>query len=108
MIARHWRGWTKTQDAEAYEKLLKTKVLPALQKIAGYAGGYVLRNDGRDESEFVVINFFASIDAVRKFAGENYTVAVFEPEAKQLLCRAEPVAVHYEVRMTTRVFGRVR
>jgi len=46
MIARHWRGWTKLENAEAYESLLKIKVLPQLSEIPGYGGGYVLRSDG--------------------------------------------------------------
>jgi len=36
MIARHWRGWTKLENAEAYESLLKTKVLLQLSEIPGY------------------------------------------------------------------------
>lgn len=99
MIARHWRGWTKRENADAYERLLESSVLPGLRGIDGYRGGYVLRNDGERESEFVVINFFESLDAVKKFAGPQYTVAVFEPEAKAMLARFEPVATHYEVRM---------
>ena len=99
MIARHWRGWTKLENSEAYESLLKTKVLPQLSEIAGYSGGYVLRSDGAEESEFVVINLFDSLEAVREFAGPNYSVAVFEPEAKELLSRFEPEASHYEVRV---------
>lgn len=98
MIARHWRGWTRRENADAYEILLKTKVLPQLRDIDGYRGGYILRSDGVEESEFVVINLFDSLDAVKKFAGANYTVAVFEPEAKALLSRIEQVANHYEVR----------
>ena len=101
MIARHWRGWTKLKDAEAYEKLLKQIVLPGLKTIEGYRGGYVLRNDGSEEAEFVVINFFDSLDAVKRFAGPDYAVAVFEPEAKRLLSRIEPSASHYEVRVRT-------
>ena len=101
MIARHWRGWTKPGDADSYERLLKETVLPQLKQISGYRGGYVLRHDGAEESEFVVINFFESLAAVRAFAGENYTVAVFEPEARRLLSRVEPEAMHYEVRAST-------
>lgn len=101
MIARHWKGWTKPDDAEAYEQLLKTKVLPGLRKDVDYRGAYVLRRDGANETEFVVVNFFASIQAVRRFAGENYEVAVFEPEAELLLSRKEPTAAHYEVRVNT-------
>jgi antibiotic biosynthesis monooxygenase (ABM) superfamily enzyme len=98
MIARYWRGWTKPQDAEAYEDLLRKKVLPGLKTIEGYRGGYVLRKDDGDEMEFVVVNLFDSLDSVRRFAGEDYCTPVFEPEARQLLSRIEPVAKHYEVR----------
>lgn len=101
MIARHWRGWTKTGDADAYENLLSNKVLPGLRNVKGYRGGYVLRKDGIEEVEFVVVNFFDSLDAVRKFAGPDYSVAVFEPEAKRLLSKIEPIAIHYEVRVNT-------
>jgi heme-degrading monooxygenase HmoA len=97
MIARHWRGWTKIEDADSYEDFLKKKILPGLQAIEGYRGGYVLRCDGADETEFVVINFFDSLDAVKRFAGPNYTVAVFEPEARRLLSRIEEFATHYAV-----------
>ncbi len=62
VIARHWRGWTKLESADAYEALLQNKVLPGLKQVAGYRGGYVLRSDGRDEVEFVVINFFDSLN----------------------------------------------
>ena len=101
MIARHWRGWTNPGDADNYERLLKEIVLPQLKQISGYIGGYVLRHDGAEESEFVVINFFESLAAVRAFAGDNYAVAVFEPEARRLLSRIEPEAMHYEVRAST-------
>lgn len=98
MIARHWRGWTSLADADAYEALLKATVFPTLQRIEGYRGGQILRGDGSKEVEFVVINFFDSLDSVRRFAGADYTVPVFEPEAKKLLSRIENVAHHYEVR----------
>ena len=84
MIARHWRGWTKSQDADSYEGLLTTKVILQLRGIAGYRGGYILRNDAAAESEFVVLNLFDSLEALREFAGPNYTAPVFEPEAKAL------------------------
>jgi hypothetical protein len=101
MIARHWRGWTEVRNAEAYEALLRDKVLPGLAGVEGYRGGYVLRHDGPRESEFVVVNLFDSIEAVKRFAGVDYAVPVFEPEAKMLLSRVEPIAMHYEVRVST-------
>ena len=99
MIARLWRGWTRPENADAYESLLRERVLPGLQGINGYRGGYVLRQDGTDEVEFVVLNLFESLDAVRAFAGPDYTVPVFEPEARQILSKVEPRAIHYDVKM---------
>ena len=101
MIARHWRGWTKVQDADVYEMLLKNKVLPGLKHVEGDRGGYVLRSDGPQEVEFVVVNLFDSLEAVERFAGSDYAVPVFEPEARKLLNRIEPVARHYDVCVST-------
>jgi hypothetical protein len=106
MIARHWRGWTEVHNADAYEALLKNTVLPGLKEVEGYCGGYVLRNDGAREVEFVVVNLFDSLEAIKRFAGEDYTVAVFEPEARELLSRIEAVAMHYDVRVNTVHEGR--
>jgi heme-degrading monooxygenase HmoA len=98
MIARHWRGWTSAEDADPYEWLLREKVLPKLRALEGYRGGYILRRASGGEVEFVVINLFDSLDAVRAFAGPEYEAAVLEPEARRLLSKAEPTAAHFEVR----------
>jgi len=98
MIARVWRGWTKAEDADAYENLLKEVVYPGLYTIAGYRGGYILRQEKGDETEFVTVNLFESLDAVKAFAGDDYETPVFEPEARRLLSKVEPIARHYDVR----------
>ncbi len=98
MIARLWKGWTTLENADAYERLLRETVLPGLQGIDGYRGGYILRQDGSTETEFAVLNLFDSLDAVRAFAGPEYMIPVFEPEARQLLSKVEPIARHYEVK----------
>jgi heme-degrading monooxygenase HmoA len=100
MIARVWRGWTKAANADAYEKLLREVVYPGLQKMNGYHGGYIFRQDGDEETEFVTVNLFESLEAVKAFAGSDYEVPVFEPEARRLLSRVEPIARHYDVKHT--------
>jgi len=97
MIARLWRGWTTPQNADAYEHLLQGTVIPSLRQLEGYRGGHILRRDTSEEVEFVVLNLFESLEAVRRFAGENFSVPVFEPEARVLLARVEEFATHYEV-----------
>ncbi len=98
MIARVWRGWTKAEDADAYERLLREVVYPRLQKINGYHGGYIFRQENEHETEFLTVNLFESLDAVKAFAGPNYETPVFEPEARRLLSKIEPIARHYEVK----------
>lgn len=98
MIARHRRGWIPLQSADAYERLLNEKVLPALRSITGYEGDYALRQNQADEVEFVVINFFRSLESVKQFTGTDYTLPIFEPEARVLLSRIGPVAAHCKER----------
>ena len=96
MIARLWRGWTTVENADAYQDLLRTRILPGIHRVAGYRGAYLLRRDGDDGVEFVTLTFFDSLDAVRAFAGEDYEVAVVPPEARQLLARFDQTSVHYD------------
>lgn len=98
MIARIWRGWTNAEHADVYEHLLREVVYPGLKAIAGYRGGYILRQDREGETEFVTVNLFESLDAVKAFAGSDYEVPVFEPEARRLLSKVEPIARHYDVK----------
>ncbi len=49
-------------------------------------------------SRFITVNLFESLDAVKAFAGPNYVTPVFEPEARRLLSKIEPIARHYEVK----------
>lgn len=100
MIARLWKGWTQPANADAYEALLHSRVLPGLRGLQGHQGGYVLRRDGPEETEFAVVNFFDPLEAVQTFAGPDHATPVFEPEARALLARFESKALHYDVKAT--------
>ncbi len=97
MIGRFWRGWTTTENADAYEELLRTRILPGIHRVDGYRGAYLLRRDVDEGVEFTTLTFFESMDAVRAFAGEEYEVAVVPPEARKLLSRYDERAAHHEV-----------
>ncbi len=101
MIARHWTGWTRPDDADAYEQLLRDRCCRDSARIEGYRGGYVLRREEAGEVRFVVVNLFDSLEAVNAFAGPDYETPVFEPEARRLLSRYEPKALHYDVRVAS-------
>lgn len=100
MICRIWHGWTTPANADAYEQLLKKEIFVGIsnRKIDGYRGIQLLRRDHDAESEFVTMMWFASIDAVRAFAGDDYTLAVVPPKAQALLARYEQRSAHFEVK----------
>jgi len=96
MIARLWHGWTTQANGELYERLLLDEVLPGIRRVPGYHGGYALRRSVSEESEYVTLTLFASLDAVRAFAGEDYGMAVVPAEARKLLVRLEERPPHFE------------
>ncbi|HEX2224422.1 MAG TPA: antibiotic biosynthesis monooxygenase [Thermoanaerobaculia bacterium] len=101
MIGRIWHGWTTPENADRYENLLRTEIFPAIRAkgVAGYRGIQLLRRPlFADEVEFVTIMWFDSLDAVRKFAGEDYETAHVPPKARELLARFDARSQHYEVR----------
>ncbi len=97
MISRIWHGWTDPANADAYEDMLRSVVLPEIsERVNGYLGVYLLRRDHGQEVEFVTVTMFATFDAVRSFAGDDYEAAVIEPEAAKLLSRFDDRVAHYE------------
>ena len=95
MIARIWHGYTRPDNADAYEHLLKNTILPGIHRVKGYKGAHLLRKNGAPEVEFVTITYWESMDAVREFSGPAGH-AVVPPEARKLLARFDPESVHYE------------
>ena len=97
MIGRLWHGWTKPENSDGYEEFVRTEILPRLYRIPGYKGAYFLRREGQDETEFVTLTFFENMQAVRRFAGDDYEAAVVPPEARKLLSRFDQKSRHYEM-----------
>jgi heme-degrading monooxygenase HmoA len=100
MICRIWHGWTTTQNADAYESLLRTEIFHGIheRKIDGFHGIDLLRRAAGEEVELVTVMWFDSLDAVRAFAGADYEVAVVPDAARKLLARFDARSAHYEVR----------
>jgi heme-degrading monooxygenase HmoA len=103
VIARVWHGWTRPENAHAYEELLREEIFPGIRRIEGFRGADLLRADGEGEVEFVTVTLFDSLGAVRAFAGEDYEAAVVPPEARRLLERFDERSRHYELLARARV-----
>ena len=97
MIARSWTAEATPARAEEYIVHFRQKVLPVLASIEGHRGAYVLKRSLGDGVEIVIITLWESMEAVRKFAGEDPDVAVVTSEARAVLSRFDQQVVHYEV-----------
>jgi heme-degrading monooxygenase HmoA len=100
MISRIWHGWTTPANADPYEHLLREEIFAGIasRQIAGFLGIDLLRRPSDDMVEFVTIMWFESLEAVRRFAGTDYKVAVVPPAARQLLHQFDARSAHYDVR----------
>jgi heme-degrading monooxygenase HmoA len=101
MIGRIWHGWTKAENADAYERLLKEEIFPGIaeKEVPGYRGIQLLRGPVEtDEVEFVTIMRFDSWEAVKRFSGEDHERAYVHPKAREVLVRFDERSRHYEIR----------
>jgi heme-degrading monooxygenase HmoA len=101
VLARIWHGWTKPENADRYEKLLKEEIFPGIadKRVAGYKGIQLFRRPiDDDEVEFITLMWFDSWDAVKRFAGEEYERAYVPPEAREVLARFDERSRHYEIK----------
>ncbi|HEY3179083.1 MAG TPA: hypothetical protein VGL25_09400 [Casimicrobiaceae bacterium] len=70
-IARIWRGRTRRDRADEYEAYnYEVGIKPLIEKALGVQ---TFREDREDETEFVTISYWVSIDAMSAFAGFDPT-----------------------------------
>ncbi len=68
-IARIWRGRTPRAKADAYADYLYEHGIKPLEEKA--LGVQLFREDRADESEFVTISYWESVEAMSRFAGKD-------------------------------------
>ena len=68
-IARIWRGRTTAARADEYAAYLYEHGIKPLEKKA--LGVQLFREDRADESEFVTISYWESVEAMSRFAGRD-------------------------------------
>jgi heme-degrading monooxygenase HmoA len=97
MIARMWRGWAPASRADDYQRHYESEVAEHLREVPGFRGARLLRGRDGDEVLFTSITFFADLDAVRAFAGDEFDRAVVEEAARRALSRWDEKVSHHEV-----------
>ena len=99
MICRLWRGWAAPENANEYERIVRSQVIPGIEarKIPGFRHIDLMRRDLGGEIEFQTLMWFDSIDAIKDFMGEDVSVSHVPPEARAVLNSFDDRAAHFEV-----------
>ena len=97
-VARMWRGRVPTARANEYEHYLDTEGVQKLRAIKDNLGAQMFRRDlGDNSTEFVVISYWPSRDAIRAYAGADIEKVHDLPRDKEFLIDPEKTVRHYDI-----------
>jgi heme-degrading monooxygenase HmoA len=97
MISRHWRGVTRTAEADNYIRHLEHSIFPQFTRMAGFVSATILRRTVAAGVEFCVVTVWQSMEAVRQFSGETSDVAVVPQVVQAMMVDFDKTVAHYEV-----------
>jgi heme-degrading monooxygenase HmoA len=97
MIARLWHGITSAGKADEYLEYLQKTGIQDYRATQGNLSVQLLRRIEGEQAHFLIITLWESVDAIKKFAGEEYELARYYPEDQNFLLAFEEKVVHYEV-----------
>lgn len=102
VVARIWHGTTLTSKADEYYAYLLKAGIKKIESIAGNLGVQVLRRTDGNNTEFTVISYWESRDAIRKFAGND--IEKVRPLARdnEYLIKPETKVKHFDVMLDDR------
>jgi len=97
MIARVWKGVTTAADKDDYYRYLQETGLPGFRLTEGNQGAIVLRRVVDGQAEFIMISFWESLEASRRFGGDDPEEARFYPEDDRYLIEKWTYVENYQV-----------
>jgi heme-degrading monooxygenase HmoA len=95
MILRVWRARADVSRRHHYPEYFREHVAPGLSRIEGFLGADVVEREAGTVVEFTVITRWASMDAIRRFAGADPERAVVEPGAAAVLREYDDAVSHH-------------
>lgn len=97
MIARIWRGRTRAEQSDAYLAFLERTGFAEYRATDGNQGLLCLRREVDGVAEFTLLTLWESMDAIRRFAGDEPERAKYYADDPDYLLEMTPFVEHYEV-----------
>ncbi len=102
VVARIWHGTTLTSKADEYYTYLVEAGIKKIKSIPGNLGAQVLRQINKNNTEFTVISYWESRDAIRNFAGNDIEKVRPLPRDNEYLIKPETKVKHFDVLLDDR------
>lgn len=96
MITRIWHGRTSLAHADSYLAFLLNDGTKEYRETPGNISIRVWRRKEKDCCHFYTVTEWEDLEAVKRFAGEDYEKAVYYPEDQGILLEFEEKVLHYE------------
>jgi len=97
MIARIWHGAVPASKCGEYLNLMQKIALPEYLATPGNRGAWCLYRIAAEIAHFEMLTFWDDIDAIRRFAGNDYELAKYYDFDPDYLIEMERRVRHYEV-----------
>jgi len=97
MIVRTWHGCVPLIHGEAFSHHLEITGVQHAQETPGNLGVFVRRETQAEWEHFFLATYWESLDAIKKFAGEQYAVALTYPDDQEFFLISDPFVFHHEV-----------
>ena len=101
MIMRMWKGRVPARRLAEYMEYMKDTGLKEYVETQGNLGVYAFHRAQGTEAEVVMVTFWESVEAIRRFTGPDYEQAQYYPRDRDFLLEMEPGVAHYEVAYAT-------
>lgn len=105
---RQWKGRVPAAKAADYLEFLKTSGFKDYGETPGNLAVYAFQRTENGVTEIVLVTLWESVEAIKRFAGEDYEKAHYYPEDKDFLLEFEPFVDHYDVAYTSLKEGALR
>jgi heme-degrading monooxygenase HmoA len=97
MIARVWHGAVPLSKSTEYLRLMQEVALPDYRTIEGNRGAWCLRRFDDELAHFEMLTFWDDLEAIKRFAGEDYERAKYYDFDIRFLVEIEPRVRHFQI-----------
>ena len=97
MIARIWHGMVPVSKGDEYLDLMRRIAVPEYLATRGNCGAWCLYRTEADVTHFEMLTFWDDTNAIKRFAGDDYSMAKYYDFDSDYLIEMEARVRHYEV-----------